>query len=661
MRGFRSGLTIGLFLIFISSTVFAQLTPQQAITQIERGINIGNTLEPPDEGGWNNGPLQEYYFDDYKTEGFTCVRVPVRWDQHTSNSAPFTIDASWLNRVEQVVDWGLQRNLFIIINAHHEDWLKQNYSNPTYRARFDSIWSQVSRRFKDKSEKLFFEIINEPIGLTLGEINELNARIISIIRVTNPTRIIIFSGNEWSGANDLMNAAIPIDNFLMGYYHSYDPWDFAGLANGTWGTIQDVNAVKTQFQNVAQWSQQNNIPVMISEFGAVRNCDYNSRMYHYSTYVEEALTSGIAFQVWDDGGDFGIYERDSRTWNEVKDILVKTYPGGPTRLRAFTSGDSAALLIWQNRITTGNGIRIERKIAGGEFTEAAILGPTSTSYTDPNLSPGNTYYYRVVAVNSDLSELYSYPIRIYLPPVSRSSFHGFPFQIPGFIDAEDFDIGGEGLTYHDTEPSNIPGYYRPNEGVDIEPRSGGGYQISYVENGEWLEYTLNVSQSGTYNISAFTASQDGGGKIRFDINGASSNVLTIPKTNNWTTLAPVTTSMNLIAGEQILRVNIISIPKYNIDRIEFEYTGVSSVEESDVQSVLNVYPNPASGNINIAYNKPLENTKLNFFNILGELVKSVDLNQINLSVSLNDLSKGIYFLRMSSKNDVLITKKIIVF
>ena len=126
-------------------------TPQEVIEKIKRGINIGNTLEPPTEGEWNNGPLQEYYFDDYKNAGFTCIRIPVRWDKHTTETAPYVIQTSWLDRVEQVVDWGLERDLYIIINAHHEWWLVDNYSDPNMRARFDSIWTQIAERFKNKS------------------------------------------------------------------------------------------------------------------------------------------------------------------------------------------------------------------------------------------------------------------------------------------------------------------------------------------------------------------------------------------------------------------------------------------------------------------------------------------------------------------------------
>jgi aryl-phospho-beta-D-glucosidase BglC (GH1 family) len=388
--------------------------PQEVLGKMMRGINIGNTLEPPIEGEWNNGPLREYYFDDYKRAGFSCVRIPIRWDKHTEEVPPYTIHSSWLNRVEQVVDWGLARDLYIIINAHHDWWLVNNYSDPNVRARFESIWRQISERFKNKSGKLLFEMINEPHGLTQAQINELNETILGIIRLSNPKRIVIYSGHEWSSSDQLMSAAVPDDQYIMGYFHSYDPWYFAGQAGGTWGTSEDINAIKTKFETVADWSLANNIPVMISEFGAVRECNYNSRMLHYYTYVEQAIKNNIAFQAWDDGGQFGIYERDNRSWSEVKDILINTYPEGPTFLQAAMHANSTVYLTWQNRSNDHSRIIIERKIMTSEFAEISQLDAGATDYRDTNTG-NNNHYYRVIYDFSNKPDMYSNPVKVFIP------------------------------------------------------------------------------------------------------------------------------------------------------------------------------------------------------------------------------------------------------
>ena len=113
---------------------------------------------------------------------------------HTATTAPFKIEDEWMKRMEHFVDMALAKGIFVIINAHHEDWFKVDYINQ--RPRLEAMWSQIAERFKGKSEKLFFELINEPRthdhnGLTQNEINELNSRLISQIRTNNPTRILI--------------------------------------------------------------------------------------------------------------------------------------------------------------------------------------------------------------------------------------------------------------------------------------------------------------------------------------------------------------------------------------------------------------------------------------------------------------------------------------
>lgn len=435
-------LNVLIFLILFgwvnSFQIIAQITPDEVISLIQRGINLGNTLEPPNEAGWNNDSAQAYYFDLYKETGFTCIRIPIRWDEHTLDISPYTVDEGWMNRVEQIIDWGLDRDLFIIINAHHEEWIKVAYDSLELRNRFDSIWIQIAVRFSEKSEKLFFEIINEPYGMTLEQVNDMNTRVLSIIRKTNPTRIVLFSGHNWSGANDLIAADIPDDDYIMGYFHSYDPWNFAGEANGTWGTLTQRNALISIFDNVADWSETNNIPVFLGEFGAQRRCDYNSRMLHYSTYVEESIKHNFAFSAWDDGGDFQIMLREDTAWNEIKDILINTYPDGPTLLNGEMQNNSQIVLNWTNRTDQNDSIFIERRLQNTGFERIAALAPESSSYTDTNVELETYYYYRVIAYFENDSDRYSYPHRIIgtptgLPKTIAKELTFYPNPAQGII------------------------------------------------------------------------------------------------------------------------------------------------------------------------------------------------------------------------------------
>lgn len=670
----KSSITILILLLVFASTnmLVAQLTPQEAVPKIMKGINLGNTLEPPTEGEWNNGSAKEYYFDDYKSAGFNIIRIPVRWDKHTQTIAPFTITDSWMDRVEEVVDWGLSRGLFIILNAHHDDWIKQDYSEAN-KERLDSIWSQICVRLKNKSENLFFEMFNEPNGLTVAQVDDMNTRLLSIIRKTNPTRIVIYSGNKYSGLAQMMGAKKPNDQYIMAYYHSYDPWNFAGLGSGTWGSSANINQIRNDFQTAGNWSTTNNIPVMISEFGAVHKCDYNSRMLHYATYVEEATKNNIPFMVWDDGGDFGVYNRSSRTWPEVKDILLHSSVSGANGLKIKLHNESLVTIDWNNRASQMLNNLIERKVNNNQFDSLAILDDTTNSFTDTTISKNNTYYYRIKTIIDDTTFYYSYPIKAHVKPTERSSYLGAPFNVPCIIEAENFDVGGEGLTYHDTEVSNIPGAYRTNEGVDIETRTSGGFHLAYTESGEWVEYTLNVQEAGEYDITTHVASLEGGGKIRFSVENTNSEIIDIPSTSSWQTTNTVTGNVTLQEGEQILRLSIVLSQPFNVDKFEISKVVTSVSDESHLTNKFQLnqnYPNPFNPTTTIKYSVAANGRQNNafvqirVFDILGkEVADLVKQNQkpgyYEITFDASNLTSGIYYYQLVS-GDFVSTKKMLL-
>jgi aryl-phospho-beta-D-glucosidase BglC (GH1 family) len=397
--------------------LFGQITPQEAVLQMGRGINLGNTLEPPEEGGWNNPTVKEYYFDDYVAAGFKTIRIPVSWYGHTEESPPYAVDIDWMDRVEKIVDWGLSRKLFIILNAHHESWLKED-PNANHIERFDSIWSQVAYRFKNKSDSLIFEILNEPHPMLKDTVDNLNERVLSIIRKTNPTRIVAFSGHMWSNAEELITARIPNDDYLLGYFHSYDPWNFAGESKGTWGTVSDINNLIKKFSSAKEWSETNHIPIILGEFGAKKFCDYNSRMKHYAAYVEQAVEHNFAFQAWDDGGDFRIYQRETGGWNEIKDILLDYSSVHPIHFDVENKNGAEVELSWNNRLNGCDSIFIHRGTSITNLEKIASVSVDSITYFDKSIEKNRSYYYKITSFKQDTVELNSYPQKVFTEYVS---------------------------------------------------------------------------------------------------------------------------------------------------------------------------------------------------------------------------------------------------
>ncbi len=157
------------------------------------------------------------------------------------------------------------------------------------------------------------------------------------------------------------------------------------------------------------------------------------------------------------------------------------------------------------------------------------------------------------------------------PPPTQDPYGGVARAIPGTIQAEDFDEGGEGAAFHDTSPGNSGGQYRSTD-VDLEAcaDAGGGTNVGWTEAGEWLEYTVNVAQAGSYRIDVRVASEAGGGALHLEFGGVDkTGSQPVPSTGGWqawTTLSlgPIA----LEAGTQVMRL-CVDAPGFNVNWVEF--------------------------------------------------------------------------------------------
>lgn len=148
------------------------------------------------------------------------------------------------------------------------------------------------------------------------------------------------------------------------------------------------------------------------------------------------------------------------------------------------------------------------------------------------------------------------------PPPSSSStpYGGSTAAVPGLIEAERFDDGGEGVGYHDVDAVNSGGQFRTT-GVDIEATTdaNGGFNVGWMAAGEWLNYTVNVAAAGSYRFDARVAASGAGGTFHVEAAGVNlTGPLSIPNTGGWQTWTTVSTTITLAAGPQILRLVVDS-------------------------------------------------------------------------------------------------------
>ena len=134
-------------------------------------------------------------------------------------------------------------------------------------------------------------------------------------------------------------------------------------------------------------------------------------------------------------------------------------------------------------------------------------------------------------------------------------FTGSPIALPGIVEAENFDNGGEGVAYHDTTPGNSGNVYRTTD-VDVQPTTdGGGYNVGWMAPGEWLAYSVNVAAAATYRLDLRVASSGEGGRVHVEFDGVDkTGPMTIPNTNSWQSWVTLHAPVALSAGAQTMRV-----------------------------------------------------------------------------------------------------------
>jgi endoglucanase len=325
----------------VSTPARAQLpTAQQVAGQMTLGWNIGNTMEAQcGETAWGNPQVSQTLINAVKAAGFNAVRIPAAWDCHASNGV---IDANWIARVKQVVDYAYNQNMYVVLNIHWDDgWLEEHplYSyQQAVNQKQNAYWTQIANYFKNYNEHLLFAGTNEvhanyntPTTENITVQQSYNQTFVNAVRATggnNSSRTLVVQTYNTNPQFGLDYFSLPSDSAssrLMVEIHFYDPYDFTINPTGpclAWGQPYPQYSqcswaqepyVDDLFSRVKNKWVGAGIPVMIGEYAAAQRSNLNeaSRLYWHEYVNRAAKVNGIKTFLWDTGNSSGVFNRSN--------------------------------------------------------------------------------------------------------------------------------------------------------------------------------------------------------------------------------------------------------------------------------------------------------------------------------------------------------------
>lgn len=317
----RTASIAGMVLALLASPSAAH----QASLPVGACLNAGNHLEFERENFYGGKVLGADDFQRMRAAGFETVRIPVRWSHKTGGAPDHAIEEEWMVRVEQVVDAALAADLNVILDSHNFEELN---SGPQQAApKLAAIWRQVGARFANHSERLWFELANEPND-AFGNANLVAtlAPSLAAIRETNPGRAVIIGGGDWSNVDSLATLDLPDDPHVHPTFHYYDPFDFTHQGaewagppvpahTRRYGRPEDAERLLNDKEKVRAYTRRTGMVPFIGETGAFDETTQLSDRIAFHSAVTQALgpeVSGVC--AWAYTNTFHFWDHDAQAW-----------------------------------------------------------------------------------------------------------------------------------------------------------------------------------------------------------------------------------------------------------------------------------------------------------------------------------------------------------
>ncbi|QLH77152.1 fibronectin type III domain-containing protein [Halosimplex rubrum] len=527
------------------------------------------------------------------------VRLPFTQD----NVAHYGIDTLISEFIRPAVDILASRDVYALVDFHlirpytQEATETYNSENEDTLDPIDDVmrnfWNAVAPEFAD-DEHVVYELFNEPTQPTMYGDDEGAWQTwrdaaqpwVDLVRGHAPETPIVIGSPRWTSVT-----------------HMAPEYPFEGENLIYAAHIYPDNGAPSEFDQY-YGEPANDVPVVVTEFGwdpdggSVDQGTTSGWGEPFRQWAEGYANMGWISWCFDDswaptffdspgegaaepwtlktGADqMGGYiktwldetQSDSVPASPIDDSIAPPAPANPTVSNAT---EISVDLSWDAVTDEGEaGLSHYTVYLDGERVQEALPGATTT--TVAGLSPGTTYEFAVTAEDDAGNE--SDPATVVAETIARdagqSPYNG-PHTLPGRVQAEDFDEGGQGVSYYDTTAANQGGASYRDTAVDIGTSANTGYNVGYISTGEWLEYTVQVESAGSRTTRVnVSAGSGGGGALRISVDGETLATQDVWQTGGWSNWQTIRVGdLDLPEGEHVVRVTAES-GAWNFDWIEF--------------------------------------------------------------------------------------------
>ncbi len=485
---------------------------------------------------WLANHVRKIDIDSLKSWGFNSVRLPMHYNLFTLpiEEEPIPGEHTWLEKgfalTDSLVSWCQQNEMYIVLDLHAAPGGQGNdqgisdrdedkpslWDSPANQAKTVALWQQIATRYADEPWIAGYDLINETNWPMEGNIplRDLYYEITDSIRTVDTKHILFIEGNWF--ANDFTGLTPPWDDNLVYSPHKY--WNFNDQAS-----IQWVLDIREEFD----------VPIYFGETGENSN-----------TWFKDAIR---------------LFDEHQLGWAWWPMKKVESIAGPLSWIK--TPEYQTLLDYWNN---------------GGNSPSAAFAKATLMSMAEGFKLENCVYQKDVIdAMFRQQTTSAAKPFRVQ--------------EVPGVVYATDFDLGGEGIAYSDSDVANYQvstgsftawnnGWSYRNDGVDIEKTQDlvntNGFNVGWIAPNEWMQYSLEVTEAGIYDIHVRVAANVDGGQFYFTINGATlSSPATVTNTGGWQNWQTVSvTNVILEQNDSLLQFHA-NAGGFNLGSFEFVRKG----------------------------------------------------------------------------------------